>query len=327
MFISRWILIAFYAAVVPAAFKESAAQHLDARQLSRSYDLEKKYNLTNARKGKQAVREAISFLMGQEKVASDQLSTQLTTITEVQNRKKCVSKDNCPLCIVSMSAIASEGHFEYRGDDAKPPYPDKCWAQSVRYHVAPRCEEEEAARGIVPVYKWRWTLKSAEEGYCRMPDPSPPAAAAVYLERTKGTTLRTNINDNSSSGVKKTLNVLFLGLSFMGQPWQSLGCLYSDMVVDGAMSSDTEELNLSVLDIKKNDGICSGYHKKKIDYYHPSELHQNYSTPVQHAESCSADHAYAIYQSPDPSSPKVKVCFVYTFNVLKNVRPGHKLPW
>jgi hypothetical protein len=234
-----------------------------------------------------------------------------------------------------MSAIISEGQFEYRGNDAKPPYPDKCWSQSVRYHVAPECEKEEASRGVVPVYKWRWTLKSAEEGYCRMPDPSPPKAAAAYLERTDKNSAFTRIGRYSNTtadavtdaSTKKTVNVLFLGLSFMGQPWQSLGCLYSDLVVDGKMSSEKDELNLSVLDVKKDGGVCSGYEQKKIPYYHPEGLHKDYTTPVQHAESCSADHAYTVYESPDPSAPRVKVCFIYTFNVQKNIKPGHKLPW
>lgn len=322
-------------------FRQVSAQEVTISS-SRSINLERRYNLTHARKGKQAVKEAINFLIGQENEASIQISDTTPTSSGVQ-RVKCVSKENCPLCTVSMTAIISEGTFEYLGDNALPPYPSKCWAQSIRYHVAPECEREEASRGVVPVYKWRWTLKSAQEGYCRMPDPSPPKAAAAYLTRISGDnrsemTLKINKGNDSNSrsnlgqsggSQKRKLNVLFLGLSFMGQPWQSLGCLYSDLVVGGAMSTDDSDgnLKLPILDVKKNNGVCSGYRKSKIPFYHPPELHSNYSLPVQHADSCSADHAYAVYGSSDPSLPDVKVCFVYTFNVQKNVKPGHPLPW
>ena len=303
----------------------------DYRTRSRAYDLEHKYNLTHARKGRHAVREAVNFLMGQEEVAKSSL---VTPANVKKNRTKCLSKDDCPVCVVSMTAIINEGTFEYQGVDALPPYPAKCWSQSVRYHVAPECEREEASRGVIPIYKWRWTLQSAKDGYCVMPNPSPPEVAQAYFHRAEklDSIISPAANSNTekaSAPKKKELVVLMLGLSFMGQPWQSLGCLYSDLVVGGAMSTEKTggELVLPVLDIKKNGGVCSGYPLSKIPYYHPPELHQNYTTPTQNSESCSADHAYAVYGSKDPSQPTAKVCFVYTFNVEKNVKPGSPLPW
>lgn len=332
----------FYICIIDSLRRSTAQTNVKiSSSSSRAHEmLEKRYNLTHARKGKQAVKEAINFLLGQEKYG-DNASTNksLSSITSNKQRKKCVSKENCPVCIVSMNSIINEGRFEYRGDDAGPPYPAKCWSQSVRYHVAPECEKEEIARGVVPVYKWRWTLTSAEEGYCKMPDASPPAAASQYFNRFSKGQRNNNESSNSNSNAppsisnkedktasKKTLNVVFVGLSFMSQPWQSLGCLYSDLVVGGLVSGSDNEM-LSVMDVKKDGGVCSAYKREKIIDYHPIALHPNYSLPVQHSKECSADHAHAIYQSPDPGLSKAKVCFIYTFNVLKNVKPGHKLPW
>lgn len=308
---------------------------------SRSEYLEKKYNLTHARKGKQAVKEAINFLLSQEKSAAETGGISIARTIDTR-RPKCKYGAVCPTCVVSMKSIIEEGVFQYRGDDAKPPYPPKCWSQSVRYHVAPECELEEEARGVVPVYKWRWTLQSAVDGYCLMPDPSPPVAAAAYLKRQNkpsgddkqknsgiAPSLSINSTATSSASPPKMLNIVMAGLSFMGQPYQSLGCLYSDLVVGGAMSTVKKggDLSLSVLDVKKDGGVCSAYAQDKIAMYHPQHLHPNYTIPTQHAESCSADHSFVIYKSPDPTLPAVKVCFIYLFNVFKNIQPGHPLPW
>lgn len=308
---------------------------------SRSEYLEKKYNLTHARKGKQAVKEAINFLLSQEKSAAETGGISIARTIDTR-RPKCKYGAVCPTCVVSMKSIIEEGVFQYRGDDAKPPYPPKCWSQSVRYHVAPECELEEEARGVVPVYKWRWTLQSAVDGYCLMPDPSPPVAAAAYLKRQNkpsgdvkqknsgiAPSLSINSTATSSASPPKMLNIVMAGLSFMGQPYQSLGCLYSDLVVGGAMSTVKKggDLSLSVLDVKKDGGVCSAYAQDKIAMYHPQHLHPNYTIPTQHVESCSADHSFVIYKSPDPTLPAVKVCFIYLFNVFKNIQPGHPLPW
>jgi hypothetical protein len=170
-----------------------------------------------------------------------------------------------------------------------------------------------------------------------MPDPSPPAAATAYLERLGtvgkgvGSTTRSGVtssglNNEKKKGKKKSLNVVMLGLSLMGQPWQSLGCPYSDLVVDGAMSSDVKggDLVLPVKGIRAHGGVCLGYHRDKIPSFHPLHLHTNYT--MQNSETCSADHSYAVYASPDPTQSTAKVCFIYLFNIFKNIKPGTKLP-
>ena len=102
-----------------------------------------------------------------------------------------------------------------------------------------------------------------------------------------------------------------------------------------------------------NTGICSGYPKNKINTFYPAALHKDDvdGIPLQNVESCSMDHAYVIYQdkkttssfssgspgagaksnpSPgsdakaNPSLPRVKLCFIYTFNSFKNIRYGHR---
>jgi hypothetical protein len=184
--------------------------------------------------------------------------------------------------------------------------------------------KEEFARGIVPIHRWRYTHESAEKGLCKMPDPSPPQAAKMFLERRKP----------GSSAKKKRFVILMLGLSYMGEPFQSLGCLYGDQIIGGfardlTLPKGETSNQIDVNKIRNNGGQCTGYDRKEIMKYFPYELHQNFGPiPKQNFENCNLHHGQMIFQSPDPDdgTPTVEVCYVYLFNVAKNKPKGSTLP-
>ena len=195
---------------------------------SRFKAIAEKYNLTRSKKGVAAVNDAVNFLLDQE----DKKETVQTPPKYISPNPttKCEGT-SCPICKVTMNAILHEGTFEYLGNDAKPSYDDHCWSARVRYHTAPACQQEEAARGVVPIYKWKWTLESAKKGYCVMPDISPSKAAAAYFQRLSSSTPSSSAAAAApslapppppSSSSNRTLTILMLGLSFMGEPFMSM---------------------------------------------------------------------------------------------------------
>jgi hypothetical protein len=168
-----------------------------------------------------------------------------------------------------------------------------------------------------------------------MPDPSPPAAAAEFLRLNSHTprvpTKKSMYQDDNG----KVLNVLALGLSFMGQPIMSLGCLYNDMVTDNGFlyvqnnKGDKDSMG-SIKEVRANGGICSGYMSPNISDMFPTKMNPDKTAPRQNVHQCSADHSLVEYKDPkDPNLPRVRVCYRYTFNVGKNwnpKKPGGKMP-
>ena len=186
-----------------------------------------KYNLTRSKKGVAAVNDAVNFLLDQE----DKKDTTQLPVKYISPNPTTKCEGSCPICKVTMNAILHEGTFEYLGNDAKPLYDDHCWSARIRYHTAPACQQEEAARGVIPIYKWKWTLESAKKGYCVMPDINPSKAAAAYFQRLAappslpssaavGPPQAASSPPPSSSN--RTLTILMLGLSFMGEPFMSM---------------------------------------------------------------------------------------------------------
>ena len=162
-----------------------------------------------------------------------------------------------------------------------------------------------------------------------MPDPSPPAAAAEFLRLNANNLRKPSKKSRYQHDDGKVVNILALGLSFMGQPVMSLGCLYKDMVVDGFVWKGSNSFG-SINEIRQNGSICSGYLASNIKDMFPSNMNPNRVAPKQNVHECSADHSLVEYVDPkDPSLPKVRVCYRYTFNVLSNWRPlkqGGKKP-
>ena len=191
-----------------------------------------KYNLTRSKKGVAAVNDAVNFLLDQE----DKKDTTQIPVKYISPNPTTKCEDSsCPICKVTMNAILHEGTFEYLGNDAKPLYDDHCWSARIRYHTAPACQQEEAARGVIPIYKWKWTLESAKKGYCVMPDINPSKAAAAYFQRLAAPSLSSAAAvaaplqpaaaaaaSSSPPSSNRTLTILMLGLSFMGEPFMSM---------------------------------------------------------------------------------------------------------
>ena len=241
----------------------------------------------------------------------------------------------------------------------------------LRYHTAPDCVKEELSRNIEPVTKFRWTLKSAYEGgihycsftysisqslcytgKCLMPDVSSPSIAlASFMESTNETIV-------SSEVPKKT--ILMIGLSFMSEPFMSLGCMFHDRLTDAKVWEVDREHLLSEIrrisgykhnktpvytlnDITKDGGQCTGFERSHIADFYPAEIHPNVSLPKQNMDVCSVEHAMMTFAGEstvdrDPvysrhdkkyrmeSLPTVDICYEYTYNIAKNIPPGHDLP-
>jgi len=114
-----------------------------------------------------------------------------------------------------------------------------------------------------------------------------------------------------------------LGLSFMGQPFQSLGCLNEGTLVDGWFKTARRFRdspggeNVSLAEIRRDGGQCLGVDSPAIRNYFSSPL------PRQNVFHCSTDHSLFVFQEDDV---KASVCFSYLFNLKKNIRQGSKLP-
>ncbi len=281
------------------------------------------------------------------------------------------SCNNCPICQVTFDKIVDEGIFTHllnyflfspltliKGmfvydNMSEPLYNDRCWSMRLRYHTAPECIKEELRRNIAPVTKFRWTLKSAYEGKCIMPDVSSPSIALANFMKSINETIVSNI------APKKT--ILMVGLSFMGQPYMSFGCMFSDTLRDakvwevdrehllsdirrnsGYKNNKTAMYNLK--DITANNGQCTGFSKLHIVDFYPTEIHPNIAIPKQNMDICSVEHSMMTFhgistKKNDPvyaknsdikyrleSLPSVNICYEYTYNIVKNVPPGHDLP-
>lgn len=103
-----------------------------------------------------------------------------------------------------------------------------------------------------------------------------------------------------------------MGLSFMGQPFQSLGCLYDKYVV-GGQSFHPKPINVTA--IRENGGQCTGYKQPEILNYYPTDLHPGVVLPSQNVEFCSMDQSLIKFRYKNHR--EVHVCYTYIFNVRK----------
>lgn len=161
-----------------------------------------------------------------------------------------------------------------------------------------------------------------------MPDPSPPAAAKEYL-RQNPKMRRPRPNDLYQSDDGNVLNIMALGLSFMGQTIMSLACLNDHLVSGGYVSIHEAEngppTHGNVQDIRNDGGVCTGYRAPHIADMMPAAMNPSRTLPKQNVYECSADDSLVEYvNARDPSLPRVRLCYVYTFNVGKNWKAGAK---
>jgi len=273
--------------------------------------VEKTFKLTNARKGKAAVKEAIDFFL-QQKNQRNYIQSKNKSAEASNQLNTCFGR-SCQTCNVTFESILNEGSFKYLGDKVQEPYSHRCWSMRIRYHTAPKCLDEEAERGIIPIYRWKFQLRSAGQGLCRMPNPSPVRAIMKYAE---------------SQGIKtfnRPFTVLMLGLSFMGQPFQSLGCQYESLLSGGTAFVDWLGVpNTDISEIRRDGGQCTGYELKEISSYYPKDLHPDVELPTQNLAVCSMDSALMKFK--EEGKLEVHVCYTYVFNVPQNFPPGSKLP-
>jgi hypothetical protein len=212
-----------------------------------------------------AIPAAIDFLMNQEEMGGVVGGDHLALIREQAQIHRNYHhlqavKVPLPLCHVTYDTLFDDSAYDYRGErevtcpsmhfinacvllliggNAQPLYDyNSCPFVYPSYHVLPNCQKSEESQNIAPMYKWKWMLRAAQLGKCRMPSVTPLEAAAEYLEQK-----RTKLKDTESSvrpitrGVNKfndepgtAVNVLWLGLSFMGQQFLSSLCQnYGDL--------------------------------------------------------------------------------------------------
>jgi len=281
--------------------------------------IEETYKLTNASRGKDAVKEAIEFVLSQKDITKELQERKRNrnisedTFNTIEPNLFCDNhiKGLCPFCNLTMDSIIDDGRFIYLSNTTSPPYSHRCWSMMIRYHAAPECEKEEASRGLAPIWKWKWTVKDAENKQCILPPSFPPLAMDQYAKL-----------NNIKKDKDQPFIVFMMGLSFMGQPFQALGCLYEEYVSGGTTYLDNGPVNIS--EIRANNGQCTGYKLSDIMKYYPKELHPGIDLPKQNLEFCGMGSAMIKFKYKNYR--EVHVCYTYIFNVQKNFPPGSKLP-
>ena len=309
---------------------------------SRKKELEAKFNLTNARKGRGAVDAALDFLVAQEQLMThieDAFGVDRHSVQKYKD-KVASGSNGLPVCRATFHAIVQDGLFIYEGDDAKPLY-DDCWARRARYHTAPLCEAHEIKKNIKPIYKWKWMLQPALQNLCRMPDTDILQAAKSFLAHQAKTAIGHRSTDKLPPSLSKyqdppgkAVNILMLGLSFMGQPFTSLVCLNNKHVDKNSSYVDITHLphgntpRLRVDDITKDNGHCTGYAPNRIMDWYPSTLHPaNYPFPHQNIQyECAMDYSYMVFRNANSGTPTVRVCYIYSFDLANTVKDGSELP-
>jgi hypothetical protein len=213
-------------------------QGINPTDEARKKSFEQQFNLSKVR-NKGAVGDAVNYLLEQDKIRVEHHNRSVGS-SHVNYRTERFAQDR-PICQVSFDSVADDTYFAFLGD-VEPPYDyNTCSVLYPRYHVAPVCEERERAAGIVQMYQWEWTLLAAKRGHCQMPETSPIQAAQSFLRnKLKAGKPHRPIEPDSHFPHDKpgrVVNILWLGLSFMGEPFFSLLCKYHDssMLVDGTI--------------------------------------------------------------------------------------------
>ncbi len=339
-------VLAFVFCILFAFICASIANDLSATRVDPEEEkLKNRFDLNSAaRQG--AVKEAVDYLLTQKSANNATLSN-FSSYDTTDNHQKCI-ENNCPICKVTFDKIVDEGIFVYDSSN-KPLYDDKCFSMKLRYHTAPKCIKVEEEEGIKQITNFRWTLRSALEAKCKMPDVSSPSIAIASFMKS----INESITDSDGKRKKKT--ILMLGLSFMAEPYQSLGCMYYDTLVDAfswmyppnsgkVIYKNNKTATHNLHDIINNGGKCTGFNTQNITDFYPSHLHPQVVYPKQNMPFCSLDHSMMQFQGKSTKNvdgvfsknddnevsndnlPLVNICYQYTFNVIKNVPRGHPLP-
>jgi hypothetical protein len=312
---------------------------------------------------REAVNDAVNFLVSQGEAYKETAAAAATraqsgaVATSVANDYSANADGSLPVCKATMSAILNDGMFVYRGAEVRSRYNgDTCWARRIAHHVAPTCQVKEAEEGLIPIYKWRWSLRQAEQGKCKMPSTNILQVGKQYLERQakspEGLRDTSKLHKDKSmfhDAPGKAVNILMMGLSFMSQPFVSTICLNDPYInQQESFALGAKNAHLTVKDVRRGGGHCFGYDTDKVDEWWPPALHGNQTRPPTNFPHCSMDHGYmlfeaknaATYRGPngesaadaaaaaeaDPSLPIVRICYTYTFNLQKFVKKGQPLP-
>ena len=265
--------------------------------------IEHAYNLSKASAGREAIDEAVLFVANEERAGATLGARAANEVARLLRAKQTApgADEVAPLlrpgrevCAVTKNTLREDGVYLYRGDDAVVPYAHDCWILRARYHTAPGCEPKTAgvgrAAGAPPVWAWHWTVRDAAQGKCSLPDTRDPAlAAASYLRLT---------NRRPRSGRKLTL--VLLGLSYMGQPFISLGCKAARYLDGGASKVRTriktaqEEPQWRPIHTVRSEpnatrpAVCTGFVRTDVPKWYPAPTHNNQPPPVQRPLTCTA---------------------------------------
>ena len=264
--------------------------------------IEHAYNLSKASAGREAIDEAVLFVANEERAGATLGARAADEVARLLRAKQTApgADEVAPLlrpgrevCAVTKKTLREDGVYLYRGDDAVVPYAHDCWILRARYHTAPGCEPKTAgvgrAAGAPPVWAWHWTVRDAAQGKCSLPDTRDPAlAAASYLRLT---------NRRPRSGRKLTL--VLLGLSYMGQPFISLGCKAARYLDGGASKVRTriktaqEEPQWRPIHTVRSEpnatrpAVCTGFVRHDVPKWYPAPTHNNQPPPVQRPLTCT----------------------------------------
>ena len=303
-----------------------------------------KFGLANVTR-KDAVPDLINYIEEQKKLALEytkkkSIHSQHKHESEV-SLTQVTSKDHLPICKITYRSSIHKGSFQYNKSITKPRYDEDCYLRRVRYHSAPVCQEEDRLKGLVPLYTFEWKMeqakdKSTSKNLCQMPNTNILHAAAAYLKHQANAPegLRSTIDSQTAKYKEekgKAVNIVFLGLSTMGQTFASLSCLNQkdiDIENSNAAAGPPKWETVSMKDIVgNNNGHCTGYSQEHIKDWFPTHLHPNYTLPVQNVPSCATDAGFLTFQDKTSTTlPKVRACYTYTFNLPKNFKQGGKLP-
>jgi len=297
-------------------------------------EIKKKYGFVNASK-QDAVDSAVGYVIEQQKAleaaeaaeaeAEDSNNNNNSNNDECTNTNNEYSKYLCmqrlaasagaPPCTISMVSLKTESLILYAGPSDPPQYSDSCGLLRSRYHAAPLCEaEEEEASPLV--WKYRMVHRPAFEGKCVAPDVSPEGIKKAYESKY--------INRNRN----RPVNIMFMGLSFMGQPFMSYVCLNEESISfrEGSggwlLGRDTKgdpDGFVPLEKVLKDGGKCTGYEQEHIaDWYEPGL--GTMPIPHQNVYKCETDAAYVHFGTP--SEETMRLCYKYTFNLQQNVHVG-----
>ena len=248
-----------------------------------------------------------------------------------------------PFCSVTYDSIIDDSTYDFLGMNTKPPYDyNTCPFVYPTYYVPPRCQKEEEDKHIVAMYKWKWQLKAAQEGKCRMPPTTPLEAAAVYLKqkemkynkaemKTRPILSTARFNKDKPG---KVVNILWLGLSFLGQQFLSSLCQNYGKRGNGP--------NLDIIEANLKDvhGLTHSHTFKQATEVDPGgkcvprnredlkpglqraheETGEPYNFPSVHCTPNFVEYSKII----DNEKITVRYCYSYVYNLKKNQRRLYK---